>query len=104
VSKQPEKTRCCQPMYDGFYRSTCLHAGKLEHNGKLFCAIHYPPNVEAKRKKADEKRAIERAARDRKWAISRAREKIVDHIFEHGWNDTAAKMLDELKAMCAPSR
>ena len=62
------KERCCGEVWGGLsFRGTrCTRAGKLEHEGKLYCSAHHPPTVEAKNKVKREKWDIEFAeSRDR---------------------------------------
>ena len=51
-----DKITCAHRGWDGPYRKICRLTGKLEHDGKMWCAIHHPPTVAAKK-----------AARDAAW-------------------------------------
>lgn len=45
-------TGCSARVYSlgSFRDSSCSFKGKLEYQGKLYCKIHFPPNVKTKRK------------------------------------------------------
>ena len=49
------------------YSYQCSRQGKLKHDGKLYCATHYPPNVEARTKKRCDKYDAEVRARNEEW-------------------------------------
>lgn len=54
---------CSATVYRGNWPRAypCSRKATLGHEGKRYCSIHYPPNVEAKRKakQADDKREEE---------------------------------------------
>jgi uncharacterized Zn finger protein (UPF0148 family) len=67
----------------GQWRShQCKHTGKLEHNGKFYCALHHPPTVnakstaklEARNKEWDDKRKAREAAEAAKAEMARRAE------------------------------
>ena len=47
--------KCCKRVYNKSWvvpsdqNRQCQRTGNLEHEGKLYCSIHYPPNIQAKR-------------------------------------------------------
>jgi hypothetical protein len=52
-----EKKDCCKRVWHSgsMHGSLCLKPAKFEHEGQPYCSNHYPPNVEARNKKATEK-------------------------------------------------
>ncbi len=58
---------CCETVFrnNSFRGSQCRGKGAFTHEGKTYCAVHYPPNVEAKK--------VERSAKwDAKWEAKKA--------------------------------
>lgn len=54
MSKKPNQ--CCKRVYAGsFVGHLCTKPAKHEHEGRLYCSIHYPPHVAEKRAATDAK-------------------------------------------------
>ena len=56
-------TRCVERVWSRGWWSNCACTGKFLHtDGKHYCGTHYPPNVQARRDKINEKHKAEREA------------------------------------------
>ena len=60
---------CCTKITsaDCWHRYECSNKGKYRHEGKPYCGIHYPPNVEKRRQKSMDRIAEEMRADTEKW-------------------------------------
>lgn len=82
---------CAEEVHDSFGVSfhQCGNKPKYEFEGKRYCGIHYPPNVEARRRKSEERWAAESAASRRRHALQDAARKVVAAALR--WYDEAAE-------------
>jgi uncharacterized Zn finger protein (UPF0148 family) len=107
-TKAATERRCCEKISDTYGFQQCRNPAKVERDGKLYCGVHNPVRVDARRAEADRKGRNKDLEREKVAAEQRARAEIVTAAIEAAhqrasWEDvTAAVARLEALALLTP--
>ena len=95
-----EKRKCSESVFRGYRYYPCSRLGRHEHDGKLYCKQHYPPDVEKRKAEqaAKSKKALATYHEQLRRAEVAARFENVLRLIAEGHNDPrslAQEILDE---------
>jgi hypothetical protein len=81
-TKAATQRRCCETFSDPYGFRQCRNPAKVERGGNLYCGIHNPVRVEAKRAEADRQWRNKGLEREKEAAAQCARAEIVTAAIE----------------------